>query len=462
MSDDLNRDERWVTGETAPLLTDLYELTMLRSYFEEGLGGRATFSLFVRRLPESRNFLVACGLEDVLHYLERLSFTPALLRRLDRLDLFSADFLDRLSRLRFTGDVRALPEGTPCFAGEPLLEISAPLPEAQIVETFVLNAIHLQTVIASKAARVVHAAAGRGVVDFGLRRTQGADAGLKGARAMYVAGIDATSNVLAGREYGIPLGGTMGHSFIQAHGDELAAFRAFVRVYPRTILLVDTFDTFQGIENVIRLARELGDRFQVRGIRLDSGDLLELSKAARARLDRAGLTQVEIFVSGGLDEHEIERLLARGAAIQGFGVGTAMAVSSDAPFLDVAYKLVSYEGEGRLKLSPGKELLPCAKQVFRLEENGLAAGDVVARFDETLPGGPLLTPVMRDGRRLSAPEPLERIRARAREEIGRLPAALRQLCPAEPPYPVQASDALLAERDQLLERIRQASGARRE
>jgi len=462
VSDDLNRDERWVTGETAPLLTDLYELTMLRSYFEEGLGGRATFSLFVRRLPESRNFLVACGLEDVLHYLERLSFTPALLRRLDRLDLFSADFLDRLSRLRFTGDVRALPEGTPCFAGEPLLEISAPLPEAQIVETFVLNAIHLQTVIASKAARVVHAAAGRGVVDFGLRRTQGADAGLKGARAMYVAGIDATSNVLAGREYGIPLGGTMGHSFIQAHGDELAAFRAFVRVYPRTILLVDTFDTFQGIENVIRLARELGDRFQVRGIRLDSGDLLELSKAARARLDRAGLTQVEIFVSGGLDEHEIERLLARGAAIQGFGVGTAMAVSSDAPFLDVAYKLVSYEGEGRLKLSPGKELLPCAKQVFRLEENGLAAGDVVARFDETLPGGPLLTPVMRDGRRLSAPEPLERIRARAREEIGRLPAALRQLCPAEPPYPVQASDALLAERDQLLERIRQASGARRE
>lgn len=460
MSDDLNRNERSVTDETAPLLTDLYELTMLRSYFEEGLEGRATFSLFVRRLPESRNFLIACGLEDVLHYLERLSFTPALLRRLDRLDLFSADFLGRLSRLRFTGDVRALPEGTPCFAGEPLLEISAPLPQAQIVETFALNAIHLQTLIASKAARVVRAAAGRGVVDFGLRRTQGADAGLKGARAMYVAGIDATSNVLAGREYGIPLAGTMGHSFIQAHGDELAAFRAFVRVYPRTTLLVDTFDTLQGIENVIRLARELGDRFQVRGIRVDSGDLLELSRAARARLDRAGLTQVEIFVSGGLDEHEIERLLARGAPIQGFGVGTAMAVSSDAPFLDVAYKLVSYEGEGRLKLSPGKELLPCAKQVFRLEENGLAAGDVVARFDETLPGNPLLTPVMRDGRRLSAPEPLERIRARAREEIGRLPAALRQLSPAEPPYPVQASDALLAERDQLLERIRQAGGAR--
>ncbi len=455
MSDDENRsDQRWVTDETAPLLTDLYELTMLRSYFEEGMEGRATFSLFVRRLPESRNFLLACGLEDVLHYIERSSFTPALLKRLDQLDLFPGYFLDRLSRLRFTGDVRALPEGTPCFAGEPLLEVSAPLPEAQLVETFLLNAIHLQTLIASKAVRVVHAAAGRRVVDFGLRRTQGADAGLKGARAMYVGGIDATSNVLAGRAYGIPIAGTMAHSFIQAHGDELAAFRAFVRVYPRTTLLVDTFDTFQGIDNVIRLAHELGDRFQVRGIRLDSGDLLELSKAARVRLDRAGLSQVEIFVSGGLDEHEIERLLSRGAPIQGFGVGTAMAVSSDAPSLDVVYKLVSYEGEGRLKLSPGKELLPCAKQVFRLEENGVAAGDVVARFDETLPGRPLLTLVMRAGRRVSAPESLERTRARAREEIARLPAALRRLSPPEVPYPVHPSDALLAERDRVLERIR--------
>jgi nicotinate phosphoribosyltransferase len=438
----------------------LYELTMLRSYFEEGMEGRATFSLFVRQLPESRNFLLACGLDDVLHYLERFSFTPALLEQLDELALFPGDLLDRLSRLRFTGDVRALPEGTPCFAGEPLLEVSAPLPEAQIVETFLLNAVHLQTLIASKAVRVVHAAAGRQVVDFGLRRTQGADAGLKGARAMYVAGIEATSNVLAGRAYGIPVAGTMGHSFIQAHGDELDAFRAFVRVYPRTILLVDTFDTFQGIEKVIRLAHELGDRFQVRGIRLDSGDLLELSKAARARLDKAGLSQVEIFVSGGLDEQEIERLLSRGAPIQGFGVGTAMAVSSDAPSLDVVYKLVSYQGEGRLKLSPGKELLPCAKQIFRLEENGVAARDVVARFDETLPGRPLLAPVMRAGRRLSAPESLDRIRAREREEIGRLPAALRRLSRAEPAYLVQPSEALLDERDRLFARLRQPSSTR--
>ncbi len=446
----------WITDETAPLLTDFYELTMLRSYFEEGLEGRAVFSLFVRRLPEARNFLLACGLDEVLHYLERLSFTEAAIHQLEELDRFPPDFLDRLSPLRFSGDVWAMPEGTPFFAGEPLLEVWAPLPEAQLVETLLLNTIHLASLIASKAARVALAAAGRQVVDFGLRRMQGADAGLKGARAMYVGGIDATSNVLAGCAYGIPLAGTMAHSFIQAHPDELSAFRAFVRVYPSTILLVDTFDTLQGVENVIRLAKELGDRFQVRGIRLDSGDLLELSKAARARLDEAGLSRVEIFASGGLDEYEIERLVSGGAPIQGFGVGTAMGVSADAPSLDVAYKLVSYEGETRVKLSPGKELLPGQKQVFRIEDNGVAARDVLACIGEALPGRPLLSPVMRAGRRLSPPEPLDRIRARAREEIARLPAALRQISRAELPYLVEPSAALLAERDRVVAKLRQA------
>jgi nicotinate phosphoribosyltransferase len=448
----------WISDETAPLLTDLYELTMLRSYFEEGLEGRAVFSLFVRRLPEARNFLLACGLDDVLHYLERLSFTEAALHELERLDRFPPDFLDRLSRLRFTGDVWAMPEGTPFFAGEPLLEVCAPLPEAQLVETFLLNTVHLASLIASKAARVALAAAGRQVVDFGLRRTHGADAGLKGARAMYVAGIEATSNVLAGRAYGIPLAGTMAHSFIQTHPDELSAFRAFVRQYPSTILLVDTFDTLQGVENVIRLAKELGDRFQVRGIRLDSGDLLELSKAARIRLNEAGLSKVEIFASSELDEHEIERLVSNGAPIQGFGVGTAMGVSADAPSLDVAYKLVSYEGETRVKLSRGKEVLPGQKQVFRIEDNGVAARDVLACFGEALPGRPLLSPVMRAGRRLSPPEPLDRVRARARDEIARLPAALRQLSRAEPPYPVEPSAALLRERDRVLAKLRRPGG----
>jgi len=451
----------WISDETAPLLTDLYELTMLRSYFEEGLEGRAVFSLFVRRLPEARNFLLACGLDDVLHYLERLSFTEAAIHELERLDRFPPGFLDRLSRLRFTGDVWAMPEGTPFFAGEPLLEVCAPLPEAQLVETFLLNTVHLATLIASKAARVALAAAGRQVVDFGLRRAQGADAGLKGARAMYVAGIDATSNVLAGRAYGIPLAGTMAHSFIQTHPDELSAFRAVVRLYPSTILLVDTFDTLQGVENVIRLAKELGDHFQVRGIRLDSGDLLELSKAARTRLDQAGLSKVEIFASSELDEHEIERLVSNGAPIQGFGVGTAMGVSADAPSLDVAYKLVSYEGETRVKLSRGKEVLPGQKQVFRIEDNGVAARDVLACFGEALPGRPLLSPVMRAGRRLSPPEPLDRVRARARDEIARLPAALRQLSRAEPPYSVEPSAALLKERERVLAKLRQPGGQTR-
>ena len=453
-------EAHWISDETAPLLTDLYELTMLRSYFEEGLEGRAVFSLFVRRLPEARNFLLACGLDDALRYLERLCFSEAVLKKLEQLGRCPPDFLDRLSRLRFTGDVWAMPEGTPFFAGEPLLEVCAPLPEAQLVETFLLNTVHLASLIASKAARVALAAGGRQVVDFGLRRMQGADAGLKGARAMYVGGIDATSNVLAGCTYGIPLAGTMAHSFIQSHPDELSAFRAFVHVYPSTILLVDTFDTLQGVENVVRLAKELGARFQVHGIRLDSGDLIELSKAARTRLDEAGLSKVEIFASGELEEHEIERLISQGAPIQGFGVGTAMGVSADAPSLDVAYKLVSYEGETRVKLSPGKEVLPGQKQVFRIEDNGIAARDVLACFGEALPGRPLLSLVMRAGRRLSPPEPLDRIRTRARDEIARLPAALRQISRAQPPYPLETSAALLAERDRVLVKLRQAGGKR--
>lgn len=442
----------WVDDQTAPLLTDLYELTMLQSYFEEGLQERAVFSLFVRKLPGARRFLLACGLDDALHYLERLSFGKAALEHLAALRLFPASFLERLAALRFSGDVWAVPEGTPVFAGEPLLEVSAPLPEAQLAETFLVNAVQLQTMIASKAARVVLAAAGRRVVDFGLRRTQGADAGLKGARAMYAAGVDATSNVLAGRAYGIPLAGTMAHSYIQAFPDELAAFRAFVRTHPRTILLVDTYDTLQGVENVIRLSRELGDRFQVRGIRLDSGDLLELSSLARARLDAAGLTGVEIFASGGLDEHQVERLVSEGAPIQGFGVGTAMGASTDAPALDMVYKLVAYAGEGRMKLSTGKVLLPGPKQVFRLQEDGVALRDTLALFGEELPGRPLLRQVMRGGRRTFAPEALDDIRARARDELRRLPAAHRALARVELPSPVEPSAALLAERDRVRER----------
>ncbi|NIU35139.1 MAG: nicotinate phosphoribosyltransferase, partial [Gemmatimonadetes bacterium] len=356
---------------------------------------------------------------------------------------FSDGFLDWLRDFRFTGEVHAAPEGTPLFADEPLLEVVAPLPEAQLAETFVMNQVHLQTVLASKASRVVHAAEGRSVVDFGLRRMHGTDAGLKAARAFHVAGLAATSNVLAGHVYGVPVTGTMAHSYIQAHDDEMEAFRAFAELYPETILLVDTYDTLEGVRRVVELARELGDEFRIRGVRLDSGDLGELAKQSRKILDEAGLRDVEIFASGGLDEDEIRRLVRAGAPIDGFGVGTGMGVSNDAPALDIAYKLTHYAGKGRLKLSPGKKILPGRKQIFRIEEGGRAVRDVIGRADEELPGRPLLRKVMEGGERLpEARESLDAARERAREERARLPEELRALEPADPPYPVQVSEEL--------------------
>jgi nicotinate phosphoribosyltransferase len=434
-----------VDEASAALFTDLYELTMLQAYFREGMTGEAVFSLHVRRVPDSRNFLLACGLDDALTFLEALRFSPEALGYLRTLELFDAPFLDWLRAFRFTGDVFAPPEGTPVFAEEPLLEVVAPIAEGQLVEALVMNQVHLQTVLASKAARVVHAAAGRTVVDFGMRRMHGTDAALKAARAFHVAGVDATSDVLAGAVYGLPVAGTMGHSFVQAFDHELDAFRAFARLYPATILLVDTYDTLEGVRRVAELARELGDDFRVRGVRLDSGDLAALARGARDILDAAGLRQVEIFASGGLDEHAIARLVAQGAPITGFGVGTSMGVSSDAPALDIAYKLTAYAGKGRVKLSPGKRILPGQKQVFRVEEGGRAVRDVIARWGEDLPGRPLLRQVMRGGRRLHAePGGPGEARARAREEIARLPDAVRGLEPATPPYPVALSPRLQA------------------
>ncbi|WP_375768760.1 nicotinate phosphoribosyltransferase [Archangium gephyra] len=438
------------------LLMDLYELTMVDAYLLEGLHDEAAFSLFVRTLPARRNFLLACGLEDALAWLESLRFSPEELAWLESLRRFSPRLLDWLEHFRFTGDVHAVPEGTPVFGEEPLLELIAPLPEAQLVETYLINQVHLQTLAASKAARVVEAARGRPVVDFGVRRMHGVDAGLKVARAAYAAGVSATSNLLAGQRYGIPVAGTMAHSYIQAHGDELAAFRAYVRRFPETTLLVDTYDTLEGVRKVVALARELGPDFQVRAVRLDSGDLVSLAHSARWLLDAAGLERVQIFASGGLDEDEVARLLAHHAPIDGFGVGTAMGVSADVPALDMAYKLVEYAGHGRLKLSTGKVLLPGRKQVFREEEDGVARRDVLARHGEVLPGRPLLRQVMHAGRRLEdASPPLEAIRAHAREELERLPLEVRQLEPVRPPYPVEVSPGLLAERAQVVAELRE-------
>ncbi len=444
----------WVNDENQALLTDLYELTMLQAYWKQGMNGEAVFSLFVRRMPPARNYLLACGLADALRYLETLRFGAEALDRLGRLDLFSDDFLRWLGELRFRGDVFAIPEGTPVFAGEPLLEVRAALPEAQIAETFVMNQVHHQTVVASKAVRVVEAAAGRPVVDFGLRRMHGTDAGVKAARAFHVAGVEGTSNVLAGALYGIPLRGTMAHSYVQAHESEIVAFRDFARLYPGTILLVDTYDTLGGVKKVIELAVDPESDVSVGGIRLDSGDLGRLALESRALLDEAGLTEVRIFASGGLDEHEIRALLAAGAPIDAFGVGTRMGVSRDVPALDIAYKLTSYAGRGRLKLSPGKGILPGRKQVFRVEEEGRAVRDILALADEAGPGRPLIRQVMKDGARTAGgKEPLAEARARARREIDRLPERLRALAPAESAYPVWVSDELEAYRRSIAEHV---------
>jgi nicotinate phosphoribosyltransferase len=443
----------WVDDANAPLLTDLYQLRMLEAYFEEGMEASATFDLYVRRLPPSRNFLLACGLDDALRFLEELRFSPEAISQLGSLGQFSTRVLDRLSGLRFTGDVLAVPEGTPVFAGEPILEVVAPLPEAQLVETFVTNQIHLQTVLASKAVRIVSAAAGRAVVDFGLRRMHGADAGLKSARAFFVAGVSATSNVLAGQVYGIPISGTMAHSYIQAHDDELAAFRSFLELHPDAVVLVDTYDTLGGVRKLATLARELGERFRVSAIRLDSGDLAALATDARRELDANGLRAVKIFASGGLDEHSITALLRGGAPIDGFGVGTRMGVSEDSPALDMVYKLVEYDGRGRTKLSPDKEVLPGRKQVFRTLRDGAAAGDVVGAAEEAIAGRPLLTPVMRGGRRVER-ERLAAARERARREIAALPASCRSLEPSDPPYSVAISASLREQQARLSAQFR--------
>jgi nicotinate phosphoribosyltransferase len=447
--------------ETSALYTDLYQLTMLQAYYREGMDDEAVFDLFVRRLKD-RKYLLACGLEQALEFLESLSFSDEALAYLDAQEVFDDDFLDWLADFRFTGDVYAVPEGTPVFPDEPLLEVVAPIGEAQLVETFLLNQITFQTTVASKAARVVEAAsAGDGdrvVADFGMRRLHGTDAAMKGARAMYVAGVDATSNVAAGHAYGIPITGTMAHSYVEAHDDEAAAFRAFTDQYPETILLVDTYDTLDGVRKVVDLAETLGDDFRVRGIRLDSGDLGALAQEARGLLDRAGLEDVDIFVSGGLDESKIASLLERGAPIDGFGVGTKMGTSADQPYLDSAYKLSGYAGTPRMKLATDKSNLPGRKRLFRQYDGDTAVRDVIATEEETVDGTALLDLVMAGGTRTDAgrARPVEALREHAAARLGELPDRLRRPTQTDAsPYPVDLSDGLAARLDRTRERLRE-------
>lgn len=430
------------------LLTDLYQLTMMQAYLDRGMDEPAAFELFVRKLPAQRNFLVAAGLEQALDFLESLAFTEREIDWLARQGGFSAGLLERLRGFRFTGDVDALPEGTVFFADEPVLRVTAPLPQAQLVESRLLNIVHLQTLIASKAARIVLAAGGRQLVDFGMRRAHGAEAALFAARAAWLAGFDGTATAQAGLQYGIPVFGTMAHSFVQAHRSEREAFEDFARARPqRPVMLVDTYDTEAAVAKVIDLYPQLAaEGIHIGGVRLDSGDLAAHAKAVRAMLDAAGLRQVIVFASGNLDEQRIARLLADGAPIDGFGVGTALDTSSDAPTLDAVYKLQSYAGVARRKRSEGKATWPGIKQVWRRRDaQGRLARDRVGLADDAGDGEPLLQPVMRAGRRLPSSGTLAQARSHCAAQLARLPEALRALEPAaSSPYPVEISDTLRA------------------
>ncbi len=430
------------------LLTDLYELTMLRAYHAERMNGIAAFELFMRKLPRERHFMVAAGLAQVVEYLTELRFTRDELDWLAAEGRFPRDFVDSLADLRFTGDLDALPEGTVCFADEPLLRIVAPLREAQLVESRVMNLVHYATLVASKAARSALAAPGRLLVDFGLRRAHGAEAALLSARSSYLSGFAGTATVAAGRAFGIPVFGTMAHSYVQAHADEATAFERFARAHPgNAVLLIDTYDTERGAQKVVELAARLArEGIAVKGVRIDSGDLGAHARRVRAILDAGGQRAVTIFASGNLDEYRLAELVGARAPIDGFGIGTRMNTSADAPYLDCAYKLEEYDGRPRRKRSEGKATWPGRKQVWRrLDAQGRLAGDVLSLATEAPPPGasPLLAPVMRGGS-LVAPLPaLAASRARARDELSQLPERLRGLDEA-PPYDVEVTPGLRA------------------
>jgi len=427
------------------LLTDLYQLAMLQAYRQHGLADTAVFEFFVRKLPPQRGFLMACGLEQAVSFLETARFSDHDRDALHGLGRFPRSFVDSLAEFQFTGDVDALAEGTIFFPDEPVLRVAAPLPQAQLVETRLVNLLHFQTVIASKAARMVLAAPGKQLVDFGLRRAHGAEAGLLAARAAYVAGFSGTATLEAALRFGIPAFGTMAHSFVQAHDDETLAFEHFARSRPDdVVLLIDTYDTERAAEKVARLAHRLaGEGIRIRGVRLDSGDLTAHARRVRAILDANELRHVTIFASGGLDEHALAALTGSGAPIDGYGVGTSLTTSSDAPALDCAYKMQEYAGVARRKRSEGKATWPGRKQVWRhYASDGSFAGDVLGLESEAPSGEPLLQPAMRAGRRLAPPRGIGAVQAHAADQLRRLPAALRRL--AADAYPVTISDTLCA------------------
>jgi nicotinate phosphoribosyltransferase len=427
------------------LMTDLYELTMAESYLKESMAEEATFSLFIRKYPPHRAYFVAAGLEHLLELIPNLRFSDRSLQYLASTGKFSQALLDYLEGFHFNGTIRAIPEGSIFFAHEPILEISGPLIEAQILETLIINVIQLETLIASKAARCVHAARGKSVVDFSFRRTHGVEAGVKVARASYLAGFDGTSNVLAGQIYSIPVFGTMAHSYITSFRNERESFQAFAAAFPdATVLLIDTYDTVCGARKALDVARQLAAQGrQLLGVRLDSGDLVELSRQVRRVFRDGGFPGIKILVSGSLDEFRIQELLDSGANIDTFAVGTRMGVSADAPYFDIAYKLVEYGGRPILKLSSGKKTWIGKKQVYRFfDQEGKMRADLITLLaDDVVGGEPLLNVVMEGGCPCREPESLDSIRKRFAREWERLPAPYREIRPLGV-YPVRISPVL--------------------
>jgi nicotinate phosphoribosyltransferase len=428
----------------SPLLTDLYQLTMLQGYHDTGMEEVAVFEFFVRKLRPGRGFLMAAGLEQVLEFLEGLRFSSEELAWLASTGRFSKDFLASLETLRFTGDVHAMPEGTIFFPNEPILRLTAPIAQAQLVETRLINLLHFQTLIASKAARMVLMAPDKLLVDFGLRRAHGAEAGLLAARASYIAGFTGTATVQAGMQFGIPLFGTMAHSFVQAHDDETLAFEHFAHAQPdNVVLLIDTYDTEAAARKVVLLAPKLErSGIRIKGVRIDSGNLADHARKVRQILDEGGLRHVTIFASGDLDEHVLRDMFASGAPVDGLGIGTHMDTSSDMPYLDCAYKLEEYAGKARRKRSEGKQTWPGRKQVYRsYDADGRIAADIVTLETDVRQGEPLIMQVMRGGKRLAPAATFVQIRNRAAVNLARLPDPLRQL--QEPyEYHVEISSAL--------------------
>lgn len=428
----------------SPLFTDLYQFTMMQGYFDQQMDQTAIFEFFVRKLPDQRNFLVAAGLQQVIEYLENLTFSAEDINYLRSTGFFHDQFLAHLKDVTFEGNVHGVPEGTVIFAGEPLIRITAPLPVAQLVETRIINILMFQTMIASKAVRMRLTAPDEVLIDFGLRRAHGEEAGLLAARAGYLAGLNGTATVEAGLLFDIPLFGTMAHSFVQAHDSEMEAFRNFAHSQPdNVVLLIDTYDMEKGAEKVVALAPELAaQHIVIKGVRIDSGNLVESARKVRAILDRGGLKSTKIFLSNSLDEYGLSTIKTAQAPVDGYGIGTRMITSSDYPYLDCSYKLVEYDGKGRRKRSAAKETWPGAKQIYRqYDDNGFLQKDILTVDGDTLQGKPLIQPVMEQGKTLLQLPSLRESRQHVQAELATLPEPFRQVN-STTSYTLEISSAL--------------------